>query len=220
MFDMKFTIEDVCKELAKKLTANGEKLNLSERSIREQAETLTALLANDEMEIADFVEKVLPLMKTANNNIRNDVSAGIKEYKEKNQPTTTQPKQTQEPVKVVKEPSELEKRLAELEKRLAAADKRTLIENRKNEIISKMKEKGIKDVSWIGTLLDEVNLDGDDFDASAKAEKYIAMFNKKEANVNSDITPNSANGSKDAEKRIKDKIKAAKALAESQRLLD
>lgn len=217
---MKFTIEDVCKELAKKLTANGEKLNLSERSIREQAETLTALLANDETEIADFVEKILPLMKTANNNIRNDVSAGIKEYKEKNPSTTTQAKTTQEPVKDDKEPSELEKRLIELEKRLAAADKKSLIENRKNEIISKMKEKGIKDVSWVGTFLDEVNLDGDDFDATAKAEKYITMFNKKEATVNPDITPNSANGSKDAEKRIKDKIKAAKALAESQKLLD
>lgn len=217
---MKFTIEDVCKELAKKLTANGEKLNLSERSIKEQAETLTALLANDETEIADFVEKILPLMKTANNNIRNDVSAGIKEYKEKNPSTTTQAKTTQEPTKDDKEPSELEKRLAELEKRLAAADKKSLIENRKNEIISKMKEKGIKDVSWIGTFLDEVNLDGDDFDATAKAEKYITMFNKKEATVSPDITPNSANGSKDAEKRIKDKIKAAKALAESQKLLD
>lgn len=217
---MKFTIEDVCKELAKKLTANGEKLNLSERSIREQAETLTALLANDETEIADFVEKILPLMKTANNNIRNDVSAGIKEYKEKNPSTTTQAKTTQEPVKDDKEPSELEKRLIELEKRLAAADKKSLIENRKNEIISKMKEKGIKDVSWVGTFLDEVNLDGDDFDATAKAEKYITMFNKKEATVSPDITPNSANGSKDAEKRIKDKIKAAKALAESQKLLD
>lgn len=217
---MKFTIEDVCKELAKKLTANGEKLNLSERSIREQAETLTALLANDETNIADFVEKVLPLMRTANNNIRNDVSAGIKEYKEKNPSTATQAKTTQEPVKDVKEPSELEQRLAELEKRLAAADKKSLIENRKNEIISKMKEKGIKDVSWVGTFLDEVNLDGDDFDATAKAEKYITMFNKKEATVSPDITPNFANGSKDAEKRIKDKIKAAKALAESQKLLD
>lgn len=217
---MKFTIEDVCKELAKKLTANGEKLNLSERSIKEQAETLTALLANDETEIADFVEKVLPLMRTTNNNIRNDVSAGIKEYKEKNPSTEKQTKTTQEPVKDDKEPSELEKRLAELEKRLAAADKKSLIENRKNEIISKMKEKGIKDVSWVGTFLDEVNLDGDDFDATAKAEKYITMFNKKEATVSPDITPNSANGSKDAEKRIKDKIKAAKALAESQKLLD
>lgn len=216
---MKFTIEDVCKELAKKLTANGEKLNLSERSIREQAETLTALLADDETEIADFVEKVLPFMKTANNNIRNDVSAGIKEYKEKNPSTAPQPK-PQEPNNNDKEPSEIEKRLIELEKRLAAADKKSLIENRKNEIISKMKEKGIKDVSWVGTFLDEVNLDGDDFDATAKAEKYIKMFNKKEATVNPDITPDSANGSKDAEKRIKDKIKAAKALAESQKLLD
>lgn len=217
---MKFTIEDVCKELAKKLAPNGEKLNLSERSIKEQAETLTALLVNDETELADFVEKILPLMRTANNNIRNDVSAGIKEYKEKNPQQTIQQPKPQEQNDKDKEPSELEKRLIELEKRLADADRKSLIENRKKEIISKMKEKGIKDVSWVGVLLDEVTLDGEDFDATAKADKYITMFNKKEANVNPDITPNDTKGSKDEERRIKDKIKAAKAFAESQKLLD
>ena len=79
---MKFTIEEVCKELAGRLTTKGEKLNMSERSIREQAERLVALVADDETEMSDFVDKVLPLFKTMDNNVRNDVSGLAKELKE------------------------------------------------------------------------------------------------------------------------------------------
>ena len=53
---MKFTNEDAYKKLVAKLTANGEKLNLSQRSINEQIEALLPLVANDEMELEDFVD--------------------------------------------------------------------------------------------------------------------------------------------------------------------
>ena len=44
---MKFTKEDAYKELVKLMTAKGEALNLSSRSINEQLEKLMPLLAND-----------------------------------------------------------------------------------------------------------------------------------------------------------------------------
>ena len=74
---MKFTKDDARKELSTQMTAKGEKLNLSERSLNEQLDALIPLVANEEMELADFVTKVLPIFKTADANVRNDVSAGI-----------------------------------------------------------------------------------------------------------------------------------------------
>ena len=77
---MKFTKDQAYKELVAKMTTNGEKLNLSERSINEQLEALIPLVASEETEINDFIEKCLPIFKTSNANVRNDVSNGIKSY--------------------------------------------------------------------------------------------------------------------------------------------
>ena len=81
---MKFTKEDACKDLMSKIPSTGETLQLSERSINAQVETLLPLLANDETELADFVSQVLPIFKTADANIRGDVSAQVRAYKESN----------------------------------------------------------------------------------------------------------------------------------------
>ena len=55
----KFTKEQALEELKKQIPGKGEKLNLSERSISEQLETLTPLLATDDTELSDFINKVL-----------------------------------------------------------------------------------------------------------------------------------------------------------------
>ena len=81
---MKFTKEDANKELVARMTAKGEKLNLSQRSMNEQVEHMYTLIANEEMELVDFVDKVLPFVKTSDANVRNDVSQGIKDYKSHN----------------------------------------------------------------------------------------------------------------------------------------
>ena len=55
---MKFTKDDVRKELSTQIVAKGETLSLSERSINEQLDTLMSLLANDETELEDFVNPI------------------------------------------------------------------------------------------------------------------------------------------------------------------
>ena len=77
---MKFTKEDAYKELVRIMTEKGEKLNLSERSINEHLDNLMPLLANDETELNAFVQQILPLMKTADANIRHDVSVSPAYY--------------------------------------------------------------------------------------------------------------------------------------------
>ena len=90
IFMGKFTKEQALEELKKQIPTNGNKLNLSDRSINEQLETLMPLLAGEDTELTDFIGKVLPVFRTADANVRNDVSVGIKDYKEKNPTVTVQ----------------------------------------------------------------------------------------------------------------------------------
>ena len=97
---MKFTKEEACKDLMSKIPTKGETLQLSERSINEQLETLMPLLANDETELEAFVTSVLPIFKTADANISANVSAQVEDYKEKN--PITPPKKEEETKEFVK----------------------------------------------------------------------------------------------------------------------
>lgn len=210
---MKFTKEDARKELSSQMTAKGEKLNLSERSLNEQLDTLIPLLANEETELADFVSKVLPIFKTADANVRNDVSAGIKDYeaKKNEQNGGNNGKKTEEGA----QENPFEKRLAELEAKLANADREARVSAKRAEIISKLKEKGVKDDEWAKTLLGEVNIT-DDFDVDAKVSSYVTLYNKSHAGYDPNATPGGANGGGDTKKELDDLIKEASSfVAES-----
>lgn len=203
----KFTKEDALKELMGAIPNKGEKLNLSERSINEQLDTLMPLVAGEETELSDFIKSVLPVFKTADSNVRNDVSVGIKDYKDKN-PLT--PKKT--PEKTEDEDSDLSKalkRIEELERKNAESEHNSLLAQRRSEIISRMSEKGCKDKEWINGFLEEVNLDGEEFDADARAEKYITMYNKAKSYSPKNITPDGAGGGSGEDKELNDVIKGA-----------
>ena len=212
---MKFTKEDAYKELVAKMTAKGEKLNLSERSINEQLENLISLVATEETEMSDFVEKIMPLIKTADNNVRNDVSVGINKYKEGNPP-----KQTTDPNPQAQngQKSELEKRLELLEKELATEKQRQFTENTRKSLSEKLKDKGVKNEEWISNLLGEVVI-SEDFNGDEKVESYLRLYNISQSDVNPNATPQGANA-KGKPDLISDTIKQAAALAKSQNLIN
>lgn len=197
---MKFTKDEARKELSALMTAKGEKLNLSERSLNEQLDTLIPLLANEETELSDFVNAVLPVFKTADANVRNDVSLGINEYKQKN------------PVKTKEDTTEgisaYEKRIAELEAKFADAEKRSRAEETRKTIVSKLKDKGVKDEEWVSSLLAEIGM-SDDVNVDTKVDSILAIYNKAKATFAKNATPGQANGGNDENKDIKDAIKAA-----------
>lgn len=196
---MKFTKEDANKELVAKMTANGESLSMSQRSITECIENLYTVIASEEMELSDFVEKALPFFKTANSNIRNDISAGIKKYKEDN-PVPKNQEQTDKTEKKSDEEDsrdELLKRLEAMEKRMMESEMQTKRNAIKSTIVSKLNEKGLTDKEWIDAFLDEVPVT-EDIDIESKVEKYLNLYNKSKASVNPDITPNGSGGSSDA----------------------
>lgn len=216
---MKFTKEDACKDLMSKIPTKGETLQLSERSINEQLETLMPLLANDETELADFVASVLPVFKTADANVRANVSAQVKEYKEKN-PIQATPKKQDPPKKEDDEVAKLLERINALEQKNADNEKAKALAKRRSDVTAIMKEKGVKDGEWINDFLEAVNLEGEDFDATARAENYVKIYNKTKSKVSKNISPEeSETGGGDDTKRIKSKIEAAKAYATQQGLI-
>ena len=212
---MKFTKEDAYKELVAKMTAKGEKLNLSQRSVNEQVEHLYTLIANEEMELADFVEKVLPFVKTSDANVRNDVSQGIKDYKAQN--PIVEPKK--EPIVKV-EPTdpnkELLERLEALEKKNRENELKLHNQNIKSNLSAKMKELGIKNAKWIDMMLENVAIT-DDFDVDTNATKYLELYNTMQADVDPSVTPNSTQGGK--QDYTTNAIKAAAAMAKANNLV-
>ena len=210
---MKFTKDDARKELSALMTAKGEKLNLSERSLNEQLDALIPLLANEETELNDFVTKVLPIFKTADANVRNDVSAGINDYKKQN-PAPAQ--STQQTTTTTETGNALEQRLAALEEQLAKAERANKVASVKNDITSKLKEKGVKDAEWIKSLLDEISI-SEDIDVDAKVDSILGIYNKMMAQVDPNATPHAAGGG-NPNKDIEDAIKQASQIVSSQRL--
>lgn len=212
---MKFTKEDANKELVARMTAKGEKLNLSQRSMNEQVEHLYTLIANEEMELADFVEKVLPFVKTSDANVRNDVSQGIKDYKNqnpivepKNNPTTNV--EPDDPNKALLE------RLEALEKKNRENELKLHNQNIKSSLSAKMKELGIKNAKWIDMMLDNVAIT-EDFDVDTNATKYLELYNTMQADVDPSVTPNAPQGGR--QDYTANAIKAAAAMAKANNLV-
>lgn len=218
---MKFTKDDAYKELVAKMTAKGEKLNLSERSINEQLESLIPLIASEDTEIADFIEKALPFFKTADANVRNDVSVGINKYKSENPVKQVQQTQETPPTNENKVDAndELLKRLADLESKLEQQEKDKRTANIRSEIISKLKEKGVEDTEWSNSLISEIYIT-DDFNVDEKVESYLKLYNKSKSNVNPNASPEGASAGGKQNDRLTQAIAAAAQLAKSQRLID
>ena len=214
---MKFTKDQAHKELVARMTAKGEKLNLSERSINEQLDALISLVATEESELSDFIDKCLPLFKTADANIRNDVSGGIKAYIDAN-PYKDDKKGENEPTKKADDAnSELLKRLESLEAELSTAKKEKQIADIRKDVIAKMKEKGVKDDEWITDFLSEIAIT-EDFDTDVKVDNYVKFYNKTKSTINTDVSPDDASGGS-KRNTISDAIKQAAALAKSQNLI-
>lgn len=214
---LKFTKEEARKELMSKIPNKGQTLQLSERSINEMLETLMPLIANDETELADFVEKVLPTFKTADGNVKNDVSVGIKAYKDENpiqrEQETSKEKEEDEATKALKE------QLASLQKRLDDADKEKKVLETRKDFISKVKEKGVKDAEWVKSYVSELTI-GEGFDVEARVDACVKLYNQKKASEGSgDTNPDGAGGEgKDGDKYVASTISAAAALAKGRRL--
>ena len=191
---MKFTKEEAGKEIAAKLSKSVENIGAWDRTIRENVETLWGILGEEnEIELADFVAKSLPLFNTTAGFMRKTNADLAKSYEEKiellkkNQP---QPSPTPGPNK------ELIERLAALEKANEEQKTKLAIDAKRQELTDKLKEKGVKDAKWINDLFGLVSLQADT-DVDAEVDKYVNLYNSSRSRYNSNVTPSSSKNDPD-----------------------
>lgn len=212
---MKFTKEDAYKDLVAKLTAKGEKLNLSERTLKQQLETLIKFVANDEMELEDFVKAVIDDVKSLDGQYRKDNSDFIKEW-EKNhpKPTPTEPKNNPAP-SGNPEMDEILKRLKSLEDENNAIKREKGINDTKANLKKALKEKGVKDSEWVDLMLQKVAIT-ENFDVEQEADFYLKLYNKSNPIPSGGVTPKGANGGSE-NPQVNDSIKAASEMMKRKR---
>jgi hypothetical protein len=190
---MKFTQTDAAKKIRSTLTKGGKTCFLSDRTISEQLETLMKMLVNDETELDDFVSQVEPFFKTANGGAQNDQSEFVKKWNEDHpEPSTTHKTEPEGTTPASSAQNSdlaaLMAKVKELEEKQAAADKAKSLSEKKNELIAKLKDKGVKDEEWITSFLGEVSI-SEDVDVDAKVESYLKLYNKGKASQGGGATP-------------------------------
>lgn len=193
---MKFTKDEAFEKLKGILTNSGKKpLRMSEKSVKKQLETLIPLIANDEMELDDFIGKVKETFSTMNSNAEKDNADFIKEW-EKNHP---EPKKDPDPKDDHKnEPDEkmakLINRLEELERKETEREHEKMISKKRKELLSAMKEKGVKNDEWAKLLASKISIT-DTTDIDAEAEDLVKIYNQSEASKGGEVrTPGGTGG--------------------------
>ena len=192
---MKFTKEEAFENIKSKLTDKGKKLFMSERSINEQLETLMPLVANEEMELADFVDKVYKSFETMNLNANNDQSTFVRTWKEQN--PTPKPAQTQQQQTTSaddnnrKEFEEMRKQIDELIAERDNNRKEMAIKDKRLALKVAMKNKGIEDEQWISDYTNEIFIT-EDMDVEAKADSALKIYNRVNAMTGDPATPHAS----------------------------
>ena len=192
---MKFTKEAAGKEIAAKLSKSVENIGAWDRTIRENVETLWGILGEEnEIELADFVAKSLPLFNTTAGFMRKTNADLAKSYEEKiellKQQQTPSPSPTPDPNK------ELIERLAALEKANEEQKTKLAIDAKRQELTDKLKEKGVKDAKWINDLFGLVSVQADT-DVDVEVDKYVNLYNSSRSRYNSNVTPSSSKNDPD-----------------------
>ena len=184
---MKFTEEEAYKELVAQMTSKGETLQISERTMKAMLKRYYSKFANDETELSDFVKDNIDDFKEVDGQTRKDNADFVKNYQKAN------PIKKEEHIdKPTNEPkSGLETLIAEmaaLKSKLEKTEKEQVITSKKQSLLSKMKELGVKDEDWANAVLSKVNI-SEDIDVEAEANDYLSIYNKVVASVKPTTTP-------------------------------
>lgn len=185
---MKFTKEEAFEKLKGILTNNGKKaLRMSERSINKQLESLTPLIANEDMELDDFIDKVKDTFSVINSNVEKDNSDFVKQW-EKDHPSPQPPTPASDKPGADDKTAEMLKRLEELEKKEAERAKETALSQKRKDLLKAMKDKGIKDEQWARSVIAKFPVT-EDTDVESEADDFLKIYNKGLSDQPRSITP-------------------------------
>lgn len=184
---MKFTKEEAVEKLNQMLTNGGKKpLRMSTKTLNEHTENLMSLVADEEMELDDFIAKVKPMLENVNSNMEKDRSDFIKEY-EKNhpkpepkpgEPKPGEPKPGNEPDK-----SQLDKLQEQIDQLVAQRDREAeerAVADKRAEIRKYLTDNNVKDEKWLDSFFAVVSIGKDD-DVEEKGKSFLELYNKSKA---------------------------------------
>lgn len=192
---MKFTKDQALEKLRGILTNGGKKtLRMSEKSIERQLETLIPLVADDEMELDAFIEKVKVSFETMNSNVEKDNADFVNQWKKEHPDDADSGKKDgDKPTATSPEMQELLNRMKALEDRNSAMEKEKTLSQKRRDLKKKLKEKGIANDEWSDMMLSEITID-ENTDVDSKAESILKLYNKQKAEVKFNVGPLGAGG--------------------------
>ena len=177
---MKFTKEQLLDSLKAKLTANGKHLSISEKTIKSLCDSHYELLVNEETELDSLVEKILPQYVSLNGNYEKDNADFIKKWKEEHPDTkpTTKGETTGDNGGEGGDDriNKLLSRLEVLEKANKEAQAAKIMSQKRNELLSAFKEKGIKDEKWTEKYIAKISI-SDETDVEKETEDALDFYN-------------------------------------------
>lgn len=181
---MKFTKEQAFEKLKGELTKGGKTPRLSDRSINDYVENLMEVEAeNEELELDAFVSRYKKSLISMNGNVEHDVSTSVNDFKtnwEKDHPAQQQQQQQQQQVD---DPNKaILDRLKALEDENARIKSEQTMSQKRADLKSKMKEKGIDNDEWTEGILSQIAITPE-LDIEAKAGELLAFYNKVMSNI-------------------------------------
>lgn len=219
---MKFTREQAIEALVAKIPTKDKDLDLG-RTVSEVVDNCIELVGeNSEMELDGFVNIAFKQVKTSIGLVHNENSKVANKLREQIADLQRQVGQSDKKDNAPKDRSdgenELLAKLNAIEERLNKSDKENAIAIKRKTLADKMYEKGIKDKDWISSYLAEITVT-EDTDVDAKADDYLAFYNKTMASgAKRTTTPKQAGGDntgnyvKETLARVKAKEDAKKAI--------
>lgn len=209
---MKFTKEELTEALKAKLTANGKKLTMSERTLKSNVERIYRRLekVNDEtLELDAAVEDYLPDFEEIEGNMRKDNADFVKEWEKQH------PKPKDEPKPKDDEPNDkldaLLKEIGELKKEREAEKAAKVVSDKREALKAALKGKDVKNDDWINDQLDLIAINADT-DIDNLTTRLVSSYNKFSANTPKSVTPGGAGGAPENNEHQFDDI--VEALAE------
>lgn len=189
---MKFTQSEAFKKIKGILTKGGKDLQMSERSIMEQIDSLTALIANDDMELDDFVAKVENTFKTMNGNAKKDYSDFVNKWKE-DHPETDPAVKKGDDVKGNADIEALRAEIDALKTSLSQSAKDAKIAGIRKSLRSKVEEKGVKNGKWLDKVIAKYPL-SEESDIDTEADEILEQYNLLQGDIPANVTPGKSTG--------------------------
>jgi hypothetical protein len=220
---MKFTKEDAVKELTAKYASKVEKIDKWKRTIEESVDHAINMIGeSSEIELSQFVDFVVPFLDTTAGFIRKENSDLAKDFNGQIETLKNEVEELKKGKGGKKETddkggnddntAELLRRIEELENENKQSKSEKTISEKKAEIKSMLKEKGVKRSDWIDLMLSESTI-SEDTDTEAKATSLLTMYNKMYANIDIETPLETGESSEREKKAVNDVVSAAAEIA-------